>query len=68
MIRWRSKYNGWLKESDNKVEGSSPIKNFLQFLIFFAFAKMQVIFRNLHVCRKKNMIECIMHMQSHFIQ
>ena len=37
-----------LKESDNKVEGSSPI--FL--LFFFAFAKMLVIFRDLHVCRK----------------
>ena len=37
-----------LKKSDNKVEGSSPI-----FLLFFAFAKMLVIFRDLHVCRKK---------------
>ena len=40
-----------LKESDNKVEGSSPIKKFFYFYLF-AFAKMQVIFRNLHVCRK----------------
>ena len=38
-----------LKGSDNKVEGSSPIKNLF---FFFAFAKMQVIFRDLHVCRK----------------
>ena len=42
-----------LKESDNKLEGSSPI-SFLFLYIFFAFAKMQVIFRDLHVCRKKN--------------
>ena len=40
-----------LKESDNKVEGSSPI--FLFYFYFFAFAKMLVIFRDLHVCRKK---------------
>ena len=47
-----------LKGSDNKVEGSSPIKkNFLFFyLFFFAFAKMQVIFRDLHVCRKKHVL------------
>ena len=38
-----------LKEYDNKVEGSSPIK---KLYFFFAFAKMQVIFRDLHVCRK----------------
>ena len=45
-----------LKGSDNKVEGSSPIKKnflFLYLFFFFAFAKMQVIFRDLHVCRKK---------------
>ena len=40
-----------LKESDNRVEGSSPIKTFF-FFFFFAFTKMQVIFRDLHVCRK----------------
>ena len=41
-----------LKESENKVEGSSPSKIYFYFL-FFAFAKMQEItFRDLHVCRK----------------
>ena len=38
-----------LKEFDNKVEGSSPSKTFFY---FFAFADMQEIFRDLHVCRK----------------
>ena len=44
-----------LKESDNKVDGSSPRKKlfFLFFFFFFAFAKMQVSFRDLYVCRKK---------------
>ena len=42
-----------LKESDNKVEGSSPIKKTFFIFYLFAFAKMQVIFRDLHVCRKK---------------
>ena len=32
-----------LKESENKVEGSSPRKTFF-FFFFFAFAKMQEIF------------------------
>ena len=45
-----------LKESDNTVEGSSPIKNFFLFFYLFAFAKMQVIFRDLHVCRKKHVL------------
>ena len=36
-----------LKELDNKVEGSNPSKT-----LFFAFANMQEIFRDLHFCRK----------------
>ena len=38
-----------LKEFNNKVEGSSPSKTFF---FIFAFANMQEIFRDLHVCRK----------------
>ena len=49
-----------IKESDKRVEGSSPIKTFLYFIyfifFFFAFAKMQIIFRDLHVCRKKHVL------------
>ena len=45
-----------LKESDNKVGGSSPIKKNFFIFYFFAFAKMQLIFRNLHVCRKKHVL------------
>ena len=37
-----------LKGFDKKVEGSSPSKTFF----FFAFANMQEIIRDLHVCRK----------------
>ena len=37
-----------LKESENKVEGSSPSKTFF-FFLFFAFAKKLKIFRDLHV-------------------
>ena len=44
-----------LKESENKVEGSSPSKTFFYFS-FFAFAKKQEIFRDLHVCRKKHVL------------
>ena len=40
------------RETYNRVEGSSPIKSF--FIFFFAFANMQEIFRDLHVCRKKH--------------
>ena len=56
-----------LRETDKKVEGSSPSKTFLFFFIFFyfffyfflfffffAFANMQEIFRDLRVCRKKH--------------
>ena len=49
-----------LRETDNKVEGSSPSKTFFIFfyfffyLFFFAFANMQEIFRDLRVCRKKH--------------
>ena len=39
-----------LKESDNKVAGSSPNKTFFFFLLF---TNMQEIFRDVHVCRKK---------------
>ena len=48
-----------LRETDNKVEGSSPSKTFFFYLIFFfnfffffAFANKQEIFRDLRVCRK----------------
>ena len=56
-IRWRSKYNRCTKKSENKVEGSSPSQIFFfYFFLFFALAKMREInFRDLHVCRKKNM-------------
>ena len=52
-----------LRETDNKVKGSSPSKTFFIFLyfhfylfiiFFFAFANMQEIFRDLRVCRKKH--------------
>ena len=46
-----------LRETDNKVEGSSPSKTFFIFfflVFFFAFANMQEIFRDLRVCRKKH--------------
>ena len=46
-----------LRETDNKVEGSSPRKTFffIFFLFFFfSFANMQEIFRDLRVCRKKH--------------
>ena len=36
------------------VKGSSPRKTF--FFIFFAFANMQEIFRDLHVYRKKHVL------------
>ena len=47
-----------LRETDNKVEGSSPSKTFFYFFfilfiyLFFAFANMQEIFHELHVCKK----------------
>ena len=44
-----------LKESENKVEGSNPSRTFFYFL-FFAFAKKQDFFRDLHVCRKKHVL------------
>ena len=48
-----------LKVSEHKVEGSSPSKTFFfTFFYFFAFAKMQVIFRDLHVCKKKHVLQC----------
>ena len=50
-----------LRETDKKVEGSSPSKTFFFFFFFFfflffffAFANMQEIFRDLRVCRKKH--------------
>ena len=44
-----------LRETNNKADGSSPTIIFFIFLFFFffAFANMQEIFRDLHVCRKK---------------
>ena len=43
-----------LEESENKVEGSSLSKTFfIFFFLFFAFAKVQENFRDLHVCRKR---------------
>ena len=52
-----------LKESENKVEGSSPrlrardtvnLFYYYYYYYFFAFAKMQEHFCDLHVCRKKH--------------
>ena len=40
-----------LKESENKVEGSSPRKTF--YFFFFCFRKDARNFRDLHVCRRK---------------
>ena len=51
-----------LKESKNKVEGSSPSKTFFYFL-FFALAKKQEIFRDLHVCRKKHVLMYYAHVK-----
>ena len=59
-ISWRSKYNGVLEKSENKVEGSnpkvegsSPSKTFfIYFFIFFCFRKDAGNFRDLHLCRK----------------
>ena len=57
-----------LKESENKVEGLSPrlsvrapVKLF--YLFFFAFAKKQKIFRDLHVCRKKHVLMYYAHVK-----
>ena len=48
-----------LKDFENKVEGLSPrlmvrapVKPFFIFFLFFAFAKKQESFRDVHVCRK----------------
>ena len=50
-----------LKELDNRVEGSSPSKT--TFFFFFAFANMQGISRNLHVCRKKHVLVYYAHVK-----
>ena len=44
-----------LKESENKVEGSSLSKTFFYFL-FFCFRKEAGFFRDLHVCRKTHVL------------
>ena len=48
-----------LKESENKVEGSSPSETFFFIFLCFAFAKKEEMFSDVHVCKKK---WCIMHM------
>ena len=53
-IRWRSKITVVLKESETKVEGSSPSKTFFYFL-FFAFAKKQEFFA-IYMFAEKSMI------------
>ena len=42
--------------SKNLITRLSPIKNFFIIFYFFAFAKMQVFFRDLHVCRNKHVL------------
>ena len=47
-----------LKDFENKVEGLSPrlrVRPPIKPFLFFAFAKKQNFFRDLHVCRKKIM-------------
>ena len=58
-----------LKESENKVEGlnprlrvRAPVKLFF-YILFFAFAKKQEIFRDLHVCRKKHVLMYYAHVK-----
>ena len=58
-----------LKESENKVDGSrsrlrvrDPVTLFFNFL-FFAFAKKQEIFRDLHICRKKHVLMYYAHLK-----
>ena len=57
-----------LKESENKVEGMNPrlrvrAPEFFFYFLFFAFAKKQVIFRDLHVCRKKHVLMYCAHVK-----
>ena len=56
-----------LKESENKIEGSSPrlrvrtpVKHFF---LFFVFEKMQENFRDLHVRRKKHVLVYYAHVK-----
>ena len=44
------------RETDKKVEGSSPLNPFFIFFYFyfFAFANMQEMIRDLHACRKNH--------------
>ena len=58
-----------LKDFENKVEGLSPrlrvrapVKPFFYFL-FFAFAKKQDFFRDLHVCRKNHVLMYYAHVK-----
>ena len=47
-----------LKESENKVEGSSPSETFFFFFLCFAFAKKEEMFSDVRVCRKKIDVLC----------
>ena len=52
-----------LKESENKVEGSSPNKTFFYIFLFFCFCNEAGIFRDLHVCRKKHVLMYYAHVK-----
>ena len=50
-----------LKQSENKVEDSSPNKTF--YFLFFCFRKEAGIFCDLHVCRKKHVLMYYAHVK-----
>ena len=53
-----------LKDFENKVEGLSPrlrVRALVKPFLFFAFAKKQEIFRDLHVCRKNHVLVYSVH-------
>ena len=56
-----------LKDFGNKVEGLSPRLTVRApvkpFFLFFAFAKKQELFRDLHVCRKKHVLMYFAHLK-----
>ena len=55
-----------LKDFENKVEGLSPrlrVRTPVKPILFFAFAKKQKIFRDLHVCRKKHVLMYFAHVK-----
>ena len=53
-----------LKDFENKVEGLSPrlrVRSPVKPFLFFAFAKKQEFFRDLHVCRKNHVLMYYVH-------